>query len=47
MGRHSQVGRYAVVGALAAALEAFSVQNDNVTLPLYMWAMLVFGDVVA
>ncbi|EIW57386.1 dolichol kinase [Trametes versicolor FP-101664 SS1] len=41
------VGRYAVVGGLAAALEAFSVQNDNVTLPLYMWAMLVFGDVVA
>ncbi|KAI0370375.1 hypothetical protein BV20DRAFT_995158 [Pilatotrama ljubarskyi] len=40
------VGRYAVVGALAAGLEAFSVQNDNLTLPLYMWAMLVFADVV-
>ncbi|KAI0833279.1 hypothetical protein BC628DRAFT_1308080 [Trametes gibbosa] len=43
---HFSVGRYAVVGTLAAGLEAFSVQNDNVTLPLYMWAMLVFGNVV-
>ena len=41
-----QIGRYVVVGCLAAGLEAFSVQNDNLTLPLYMWAMLVFGDVV-
>ncbi|KAH9856541.1 hypothetical protein C2E23DRAFT_865957 [Lenzites betulinus] len=41
------VGRYAVVGTLAAGLEAFSVQNDNLTLPLYMWAMLVLGNVVA
>ncbi|KAH9902865.1 hypothetical protein C8Q73DRAFT_785494 [Cubamyces lactineus] len=40
------IGRYVVVGCLAAGLEAFSVQNDNLTLPLYMWAMLVFGDVV-
>ncbi|KAI0649338.1 hypothetical protein C8Q79DRAFT_903711 [Trametes meyenii] len=41
------MGRYVVVGCLAAGLEAFSVQNDNVTLPLYMWAMLVLADVVA
>ncbi|KAI0671525.1 hypothetical protein C8Q78DRAFT_972954 [Trametes maxima] len=41
------IGRYVVVGCLAAGLEAFSVQNDNLTLPLYMWAMLVLGDVVA
>ncbi|KAI9057214.1 hypothetical protein FKP32DRAFT_1584185 [Trametes sanguinea] len=40
------IGRYVVVGCLAAGLEAFSVQNDNLTLPLYMWAMLVLGDVV-
>ncbi|KAI0768142.1 hypothetical protein BD413DRAFT_479834 [Trametes elegans] len=43
---HFSIVRYATVGALAAGLEAFSVQNDNLTLPLYMWAMLVFGDVV-
>ena len=43
---HLQIGRYVVVGCLAAGLEAFSVQNDNLTLPLYMWAMLVLGDVV-
>ncbi|KAI0360050.1 hypothetical protein OH77DRAFT_892853 [Trametes cingulata] len=43
---HFSVARYAAVGALAAGLEAFSVQNDNLTLPLYMWAMLVFADVV-
>ncbi|KAI0635743.1 hypothetical protein C8Q77DRAFT_1216322 [Trametes polyzona] len=41
------IGRYVLVGTLAAGLEAFSVQNDNVTLPLYMWAMLVLCDVVA
>ncbi|KAL6302467.1 hypothetical protein BKA93DRAFT_858087 [Sparassis latifolia] len=37
--------RYAVVTILSGALEAFSMQNDNVVLPVYMWAMLVFGDV--
>ena len=42
-----QIGRYVVVGCLAAGLEAFSVQNDNLTLPLYMWAMTVLADVVA
>ncbi|OBZ72216.1 hypothetical protein A0H81_07887 [Grifola frondosa] len=36
--------RYTAVAALSAGLEAFSVQNDNLTLPLYMWSMLVFAD---
>lgn len=31
---------------MAGGLEAFSVQNDNLTLPLYMWAMVVLLDVV-
>ena len=35
-----------IVAGLAGLLEAFSVQNDNLTLPLYMWAMLVLLDVV-
>lgn len=39
------LARYALVATLAAALEAFSVQNDNVVLPVYMWSMLVFADV--
>ena len=39
-----QIGRYVVVGCLAAGLEAFSVQNDNVMLPLYMWSMLAIVD---
>jgi len=42
---HFSVARYAVVAGLSSALEAFSVQNDNVILPLYMWSMLVFADV--
>ena len=41
-----QVPRFLIVAGLAGLVEAFSVQNDNLTLPLYMWAMLVFGDVV-
>ncbi|KZT73082.1 histidine kinase [Daedalea quercina L-15889] len=36
--------RYSVVAGLSSALEALSVQNDNVMLPLYMWSMLVFAD---
>ena len=40
------MARVGVAAGLAGCLEAFSVQNDNLTLPLYMWAMLVFGDVV-
>lgn len=44
-GRLFQVAKYAVVAVLASVLEAFSVQNDNVILPLYMWSMLVFAEV--
>ena len=35
-----------MVAGMAGGLEAFSVQNDNLTLPLYMWAMVVLLDVV-
>lgn len=45
--RRVQVPRFVVVAVLAGLLEAFSVQNDNLTLPLYMWAMTVLADVVA
>ncbi|EIN03707.1 hypothetical protein PUNSTDRAFT_139242 [Punctularia strigosozonata HHB-11173 SS5] len=31
--------RYSGVAVLASLLEALSVQNDNLTLPLYMWTM--------
>lgn len=33
--------RYGVVAVLSSVLEALSEQNDNLTLPLYMWSMLV------
>ncbi|CAA7266925.1 unnamed protein product [Cyclocybe aegerita] len=33
--------RYLFVAAISAVLEALSDQNDNLTLPLYMWSMLV------
>ncbi|KAF9237618.1 Fph type histidine kinase [Melanogaster broomeanus] len=36
--------RYGVVVALSSLLEALSDQNDNLTLPLYMWSMLVVVD---
>ncbi|EPQ52743.1 hypothetical protein GLOTRDRAFT_117464 [Gloeophyllum trabeum ATCC 11539] len=36
--------RYAAVAALSSVLEALSQQNDNLTLPLYMWSMLVIAD---
>lgn len=35
------IARYAGVVTLASAYEGFSDQNDNLTLPLYMWSMLV------
>ncbi|KAJ3555264.1 hypothetical protein NM688_g2678 [Phlebia brevispora] len=35
--------RYAAVATSASILEAFSVQNDNLTLPLYMWSMLAIA----
>ncbi|TCD67141.1 hypothetical protein EIP91_000425 [Steccherinum ochraceum] len=38
------ITRYAVVAMLSSVLEAFSVQNDNLTLPLYMWSMLAVVD---
>ena len=41
-----QMARFGMAAGLAGLLEAFSVQNDNLTLPLYMWAMLVLLDVV-
>ncbi|TRM64840.1 hypothetical protein BD626DRAFT_490049 [Schizophyllum amplum] len=37
--------RYGVITAISAVLEALSDQNDNLTLPLYMWSVLVLGDV--
>ncbi|PCH42325.1 histidine kinase, partial [Wolfiporia cocos MD-104 SS10] len=40
------MARYTSVAVLSALLEAFSVQNDNVVLPLYMWSMLVFTGIV-
>ena len=37
-----QIGRYVAATSLAAVLEAVSLQNDNLTLPLYLWSILVF-----
>ncbi|KAA1467328.1 hypothetical protein DENSPDRAFT_792529 [Dentipellis sp. KUC8613] len=37
--------RYLVVVGLASALEGLSVQNDNLTLPVYLWSLLTLGDV--
>ncbi|PFH53106.1 hypothetical protein AMATHDRAFT_39008 [Amanita thiersii Skay4041] len=42
----STVG-YVFVVCLGAVLEAMSEQNDNLTLPLYMWSMLVVSGVVS
>ncbi|KIY64571.1 hypothetical protein CYLTODRAFT_90406 [Cylindrobasidium torrendii FP15055 ss-10] len=36
--------RYTLIVSIGAALEAFSDQNDNLTLPLYLWSMLSLGD---
>ncbi|KAF8442414.1 hypothetical protein L210DRAFT_3611794 [Boletus edulis BED1] len=36
--------RYGVVTVLSSVLEALSEQNDNLTLPLYMWSMLVVAE---
>lgn len=35
-----QAIRYTVVVSISAGLEALSDQNDNLTLPLYMWTAL-------
>ena len=40
-----QIIRYGAAAAVSSVLEAFSVQNDNLTLPLYMWSMLALVDV--
>jgi len=37
--------RYLVALVMSGLLEALSDQNDNLTLPLYMWSMLVVGNV--
>lgn len=37
--------RYAAVVTLVSVLEGLTDQNDNLTLPLYMWSMLVVVDV--
>ncbi|KAG6373418.1 Fph type histidine kinase [Boletus reticuloceps] len=39
--------RYGVVTVLSSVLEALSEQNDNLTLPLYMWSMLVVAEYVS
>jgi len=39
------VFRYASVVALSSLLEAFSVQNDNLILPVYLWSMVALGVV--
>ncbi|KAI6133531.1 Fph type histidine kinase [Pisolithus croceorrhizus] len=38
------MSRYAAVVTLVSVLEGFTDQNDNLTLPLYMWSMLVVVD---
>jgi len=41
----TQVMRYLLVVIMSGVLEALSDQNDNLTLPLYMWSMLVTAEV--
>lgn len=36
--------RYLLGVTVSALLEALSDQNDNLTLPLYMWSILVLVD---
>jgi len=33
-----------VVVVVSSVLEAVSVQNDNLTLPVYLWSILTVGD---
>jgi dolichol kinase len=40
-----QLVRYTTVVGLSATLEALSDQNDNLTLPLFMWSMLAIANV--
>ncbi|KAF5382069.1 hypothetical protein D9615_004280 [Tricholomella constricta] len=37
--------RYIIVVGLSSVLEALSDQNDNLTLPLFMWSLLVVANV--
>jgi len=39
------LARYGAAVALGALLEALSMQNDNLVLPLYVWCLLVLFDV--
>ncbi|KAG8765790.1 hypothetical protein FRC16_007852 [Serendipita sp. 398] len=39
--------RYTTVLALGCLLEAVSTQNDNLTVPLFIWSMTVLFDVVS
>ena len=40
-----QVARYISVAVISAILEALSDQNDNLTLPLFMWSMVAIAGV--
>ena len=37
--------RYLGAAVISGLLEALSDQNDNLTLPLYTWSMLVIAEV--
>ncbi|KAF8339816.1 uncharacterized protein EI90DRAFT_3144088 [Cantharellus anzutake] len=37
--------RYTIAALMSACLEAFSMQNDNLLLPIYSWSLLVAIDV--
>lgn len=38
--RTPQLSRYALATTLAGLLEACSTQNDNLIIPIFMWAMV-------
>ena len=40
-----KTSRYTTVVGISSVLEALSDQNDNLTLPLFMWSTLVFANV--
>lgn len=40
-----QTVRYTLIVVLSSVLEALSDQNDNLTLPLFMWSLLTIADV--
>lgn len=40
------ITRYTGVLAIGCLLEAVSNQNDNLTIPLFIWSMTVFCNVV-